>query len=313
MIVAEVPLKATLFGEHAVVYGRPAIAFTISEKMRVKVERSERFEVISKNLVIKGVRVSLDSYTVYSEEARRVLRYVEEALKYFGAEVPVKVEIESPVEPSVGLGTSAGVVVGTVAAYSRLLGKKLSNEEIARIAHEVELRVQGLGSRMDTTTESLGGFVYFGRNGEVRRVEPCGIEFAAGYFRRVRTTAETLKLVKALMDRRKSFVEKVFDLIGEITDEGLRALTSCDADSLGELMYLNHSLLTAIGVSTAVQDELVSRARELGVKGCKVSGGGGGGLTVCTKDEKAESLLRAFGASLVNARPTDEGVRVLES
>ena len=79
MIVAEVPLKVTLFGEHAVVYGRPAIAFTISQKMLVKVEESDRFEVISNNLVVRGLRVLLDSYTVYSEEAKREL--LREAIK----------------------------------------------------------------------------------------------------------------------------------------------------------------------------------------------------------------------------------------
>ncbi|MDT7899113.1 MAG: mevalonate kinase [Sulfolobales archaeon] len=312
MIVAEVPLKVTLFGEHAVVYGRPAIAFTISQKMLVKVEESDRFEVISNNLVVRGLRVLLDSYTVYSEEAKRVLRYVEEALRYFGAERPVRVEIESPVEPSVGLGTSAGVVVGTVAAYSRLLGYRLSNEEIARIAHEVELRVQGIGSRMDTTTESLGGFVYFSGDGSVEKISPCGLSFSAGYFRRVRTTAETLRIVRALRARREGLIDKVFDMIKEITDEGLKALKACDEDSLGELMYMNHALLSLMGVSTAVQDELIARARELGVKGCKLSGGGGGGLTVCLEDERAKSLLKAFGANLIDARPTDTGVVVRE-
>jgi len=65
-------------------------------------------------------------------------------------------------------------------------------------------------------------------------------------------------------------------------------------------------------VSTAVQDELIARARELGVKGCKLSGGGGGGLTVCLEDERAKSLLKAFGANLIDARPTDTGVVVRE-
>ena len=312
MIVAEVPLKITLFGEHAVVYGRPAIAFTISEKMRVKIEESDTFEVVSSNVPITGIRVKLSDYSVFSEQVRRVLRYVEEALKYFNAEKPVKIEIESPVEPSVGLGTSAAVVVGVVAGYSRLLGKRLSNEEIAKISHEVELRVQGLGSKMDTTTESLGGFLYFAPDGSVKRLNVCNVQFSAGFFRRIRSTAETLKLVKSLREREPELVDKVFDLIGEVTQNAVKALTDCDVDKLGRLMYMNHALLSSIGVSTAVQDELVARARELGVRGCKLSGGGGGGLTVCLKDNNAESLLRAFGATIVNATPTSEGVKVVE-
>ncbi|MBP1356871.1 MAG: mevalonate kinase, partial [Sulfolobus sp.] len=183
MIEVKVPLKLTLFGEHAVVYDRPAIAYTISEYLTLRLKESEKFYIKSDNLQIKGVKVNLDGFKIENENVKRVLAYVVETINYFGAKKPVEIEILSPVEPSVGLGTSAGVVVGTVAGYSSFLGIELNKEDIAKISHEVELKVQGIASRMDTYTETYGGFVLIEKD-RVERIR-TDLSFSAGYFRRI--------------------------------------------------------------------------------------------------------------------------------
>lgn len=155
-VEAIVPLKLTLFGEHAVVYGYPAIAMAISETMKVRVEKSDKTIVSSNTLTIGNIKVDLDEMRAESSQLNRVLSYVIAALNYFQDRRPVHVSVESTVEPSVGLGTSAAVIVGVVASYSRYIGLNYSPEEIAKISREIERSVQGLGSRMDTYTTSLG-------------------------------------------------------------------------------------------------------------------------------------------------------------
>ncbi|AHC52372.1 mevalonate kinase [Sulfolobus acidocaldarius SUSAZ] len=310
IVEALVPLKLTLFGEHAVVYGRPAIAYTISEYLKIRIIESERFYVTSNTLELTGVKVDLHEYKVENENVKRVLAYITETINYFGAEKKVSIDIESPVDPSVGLGTSAGVVVGMVSAYSTLLGHKLSREQIAKISHEIELRVQGLASIMDTHTETFGGFILVKKGGkEVEKLD-ANMSFSSGYFRRMATTADMLKRVKKLKESKPQLFESVLNVIEQVTTEAKNAIVKNDEEELGELMYINHGLLFSIGITVPVIDQIVSTARIAGVKGCKVSGGGGGGAVVCTKSEQAEFLIKAMGGKLINANPSFNGVMI---
>jgi mevalonate kinase (EC 2.7.1.36) len=106
IVEAEVPLKLTLFGEHAVVYGKPAIAYTVSESIKVRVRESEKFYVSSQNLQIKGVRVDLHEFKIENDNVRKLIAYVTEVINYFNEHYGYKdgkkaaIEIESNVEPS---------------------------------------------------------------------------------------------------------------------------------------------------------------------------------------------------------------------
>ncbi|MEW9491743.1 MAG: mevalonate kinase [Candidatus Aramenus sulfurataquae] len=312
MIVAEVPLKVTLFGEHAVVYGEPALAMTISEKMVVRVRESDKTVISSPTLSVKGLKVSLNDLKVESEETNRILSYVIKALDYFGKKRDALIEIDSPVEPSVGLGTSAATIVGVVAAYSRFLGYELTKEEIAKISREVELSVQGLGSRMDTYTISLGGIIYFPRGAEGYERVKGDVKLVVGYVRRYSTTKDILRRVKGLKERNESLFKEIISTIGKVVDEAKKALEEGNEEKLGELMYINHGLLMSLGVTSPTVDNLVSTARLLGIKGCKMSGGGGGGAIICTKDVKSEILLNSIGAVVVSSEKSNEGVTIKE-
>jgi len=308
VIEVKVPLKLTLFGEHAVVYGRPAIAYTISEYLTLRFKESEKFYIKSDNLQIKGVKVNLDEFKIENESVKRVLAYVVETINYFGNQKPVEIEIESPVDPSVGLGTSAGVVVGTVAGYSSFLGMELNKDEIAKISHDVELKVQGIASRMDTYTETYGGFIFI--EGDKFEKINTDLSFSAGYFRRIMTTAEMLKRVKGMKENKRELFETVLDTIGKIVVEAKKSLENNDEESVGELMYMNHGLLFSLGITVPQVDEFISTSRMAGIKGCKISGGGAGGAVVCTKDERAVLLLNAMGGRVINASPSFGGVKV---
>ncbi|WP_338600295.1 mevalonate kinase [Sulfolobus tengchongensis] len=311
IIEANVPLKLTLFGEHAVVYDKPAIAMTISESLRVRVSESDKSMIISPSLNIKGVKLDLNEMKIESEEAKKVLKYILEVLNYFGVKKNVKIEIDSTVEPSVGLGTSAAVIVGTVASYSRYLGIELSKDEIAKISHEIELRVQGIASRMDTYTETYGGLIYFPAGGKGFEKIDTNIELTSGYIRRSMSTADILWRVRKLKDSNREIFDHILDVIGKVTDRAKSLIIERNYDELGLLMYVNHGLLFSLGITSPEVDEIVSRAKQLGIRGCKISGGGAGGSIVCIKSTEAEVLLRSYNAKIVNSSLTTEGVTIL--
>ncbi|BBD71662.1 mevalonate kinase [Sulfodiicoccus acidiphilus] len=311
-VVAKVPLKLTLFGEHAVVYKRPALAFTTSESLTVKVKESSKFLLKSDSLRFTGASVDLDSLTLESPEAGRLVEYVVATLKHFHVKRPLEVEIQSTVEPSVGMGTSAAVVVGMVAALSHYLGFNFSKDEIARTSYEIELEVQGLGSKMDTFTETIGGIIYFRRDGTYEVLPERKIPIVAGYMPRTTTTKQLLHKVKSLMEREPKLFNDLMELMGNVTERAKDLIVKEDYENLSLLAPFSHGLLSALGVTNSSIDEFVSRAKELGV-GCKVSGGGAGGSLLCvTKDPysslQAKSLLLSFGAKIVDSNPTFTGV-----
>lgn len=311
------PLKLTLFGEHAVVYGEPAIAVTVSEKLRIKIRPSDKMILKSNTLAIRGIKVDLEEMKLESEETTRILSYVISTINYFENEIGKKknaiIEIESPVEPSVGLGTSAAVVVGVVAGYSKFLGYEMQKEEIAKTAYQIERTVQGgLGSRMDTYTTALGGVLFFPRNSTNYEKLSKTVKITSGYIPRIATTAEILKRVRSLKQKNEDLFKQIISTIGKIVERAREAIYNENEEELGELMYINHGLLMSLGVTLPPIDNLVSTAKSLGIAGCKISGGGGGGSIICTKDERAEILLSSIGARRINSEITDEGVTITE-
>lgn len=311
MIISEVPLKLTLFGEHAVVYGQPAIAMTISEKMTVKIRSNEKMIVKSNSLSIRGIKVDLNDFKLESEDTSKILSYVIGALNYFKEKKNALIEIESPVDPSVGLGTSAAVIVGIVSAYSKFLGYELTRADIAKISHDIELSIQGLGSRMDTYTTSIGGLLYFTKDGGYEILKN-NLRLTSGYIRRIATTRDILKKVKNLKEKNPEVFNDIISTIGKIVDNAKTMIEKENEEELGELMYINHGLLMALGVTYPLVDNLVSTAKNLGIKGCKMSGGGGGGAIICSNDIKAEILLTSIGANIINSNKTESGVTIKE-
>lgn len=311
IVEARVPLKLTLFGEHAVVYGRRALAATISERVIVRVKEGRGLKVVSPAVTLRGVSLDLETMRAENPQIKDIFSYVIKVIESLGKE-DVVLEIDSSVDPSVGLGTSAAVVVGTLSAYSYWKGQKLTREEIARKSYEVELKVQSRGSPMDTATESLGGIVLV-EKGIPRRLDLDSFpRLEAAYVERKITTKEILRKVSNMRELNPGIVDKLFDLIDDLVQSSIDYMKSGDLEGLGGLMYVNHGLLNALGVTDQRLDSIVSMARDMGVKGCKMSGAGGGGTVACLSDTMVPWLFRIYGAREVNASITQTGVEIYE-
>jgi len=172
-VTATAPGVVKLFGEHAVVYGKPAIAMAIDKGVRVTVERQgeDSLLVVARDLVaVRGVAIrvtggSIEGSVIDGPQLAKLASYALTALRivsegYGGDLKGIKVTIESQLPIGAGLATSAAVSVATTVAYAKLIGVELSREEVAKLSHKVELTVQGSASPMDTATSSLGGVVY---------------------------------------------------------------------------------------------------------------------------------------------------------
>ncbi|HTX60870.1 MAG TPA: mevalonate kinase, partial [Methanobacterium sp.] len=156
LITASAPGKIILFGEHAVVYGKPAIAIAVDKQAQLTIkERSDtRINAEIKGL---GIKASLDLKNPIRQNKqfqKGILKYVLKSLELLiKKESPaygmdISMDIEMPV--GAGLGSSAAVTVATLAALN-CYWEMDREDEIASLAHQVELEVQGAASPIDTT------------------------------------------------------------------------------------------------------------------------------------------------------------------
>jgi len=120
--------------------------------------------------------------------------------------------------------------------------------------------------------------------------------------------------VRALKERHPSILEPLYYAAGRLAVEVGKALERGDFEVVGELMNVNHGLLSAIGVSNLKLEELVYTARRAGALGAKITGAGGGGLIValCRVEdaERIAAALREVSSNVFTAPISNVGVRI---
>ncbi len=292
-----VPGKVILMGEHAVVYGQPALAIPV-----FGVEA--RAEVVPfpagqpGEVVLDAPQVELRDVPVSSLPATHPLRVaVAQALGAAGSPpFPLKVRVEATIPMAAGLGSSAAVSVALIRALTRALGKDLPPEVISALAYEVEKIHHGTPSGVDNTTVAFARPVYFRKGHPPEPLEVGGtFVLLIGDTGVPASTKDTVARVREGWLRDKTGYEARFRAIGTLVEQGRRALAQGSAQELGRLMDENHELLRSLGVSHPVLERLVFAAREAGAWGAKLSGGGGGGnIIALVPPEKAAGIRQAL-------------------
>ena len=325
-VTATAPGVVKLFGEHAVVYGKPAIAMAINKGIRVTVEESggNSLMIFAKDLEVKGIAIrvtgdSIEGSVINDSQLSKLVSYALTALriisgKYGGDLRGIRVIIESQLPIGAGLATSAAVSVATAAAYARLINVKLSKEDIAKVGHSVELTVQGAASPMDTAASSIGGVMYIKPGVEIKRLSTSfKIPLVVGYIERELTTGELVRRVKVLYNKYPKVIDDIMNSIGAIVDEAVTALGKGDYVTLGELMNINQGLLEALGVSNHRLSNIIYMARRAGALGAKLSGGGGGGAMIALApgvEDKVAVAVELAGGEVILIDVDYEGVHV---
>lgn len=315
-VKASAPGKAILFGEHAVVYGKPAIAMAINKRACVEVleGNNNKINVNIRDLGIKGC-IDFDNGIIMSDSPKKgILKYILESIKkvHDGSGMEINLDVNIPIGG--GLGSSAAVAVATIAAVSAYNELDLKEEEIAKYAHEVELAVQKSASPLDTTISTYGGLIYLEANAEdIMQLDiDYDIPVVIGY---TDTRGDTGKLVEAVKIKRDVYPEiinPVIDSIEIITEEAKEAILNNDKKRIGELMNINHGLLDALGVNTKELSNMVYTARNAGACGSKITGAGGGGSIIAYCPDGTDKVISAINEteSALKADISREGVKI---
>ncbi|OUJ18974.1 Mevalonate kinase [Methanonatronarchaeum thermophilum] len=324
MIRCSAPGKIYLFGEHAVVYGEPALACAIDKRVTVEViERSDGLIKISSNdLFFKDVSVEIagDGEVELSpgERTLKPLHYVFEVISeiqsiYDGdisGEIGFDMDIKTDLPIGGGLGSSAAVTIASIKTLSTLLDLDLDLEEIAEIGYKVEMNVQKRASPCDTFTSSMGGLTWVETGEKLEKIRSLDLPVVIGDTGKEGPTGVLVEKVSRLKEDYPSVIEPVINSIGEITYQGLQKLDDNDYSGLGRLMNVNHGLLDCLGVGTEDLNQIAYVARNAGAWGAKTTGAGGGGCVIAIGEDpdKIATAIEANGFKAYKTKITENGV-----
>ena len=260
--------KLILCGEHAVVYGHPALAMAVDLATEVTLD-------------------SIDGPTTIDVETdHRLAR----AIRLVVPDTGVEIRIASSIPIGRGMGSSAALAVALVRALADARGEPAPDaDEVFARAMPIEEVFHGNPSGLDVAVSARGGVIRY-RRAEPPIIDPIG-QTPAGEIVVLDSglVGNTAELVASVAAQRPE-VDPILERIGAIADAALYNLYNPPA--LGELLAENHVLLRKIGVSTPELDDLVVLAREAGAYGAKLAGAGGGGVVIALTDN-ADPILEA--------------------
>lgn len=294
------PGKVILFGEHFVVYGKPAIVSAINLRARVEARRSEK----------AGVWIGYRK--LVNHPSSRAVEYVFEKTGFTSG---VKLEISSEIPAGVGLGSSASVSVASAASASLISLGRIDREIVENAAIEGEKIVHINPSGIDTAIALHGGGGIYRRS---RGFTPMNIPLKKIMIintGKTRRTGEMIDRVREFKEKNNERFSEMLIREEELVNDVIDAFKSSDLERLGELMLVNHDLLREVGVSSVEIDEAVKLALDAGAYGAKLTGAGGGGCVICLADEDEFEKISKIVSKRFNvylAGLSAEGLRVEE-
>ena len=273
-----------MFGEHAVVYGKPGIAMAIKPRVFVTVRKTKHPQR-AKSPYIDGC---FDSMGVLGS-----------------------VYINSQIPSSSGLGSSAAVTVATLSAINDEFSLHKTRDDIADMAFEIEKKVQkGRASPTDTTVSMYGGIVLIS-GGSRRRLPPQNLHLVIGDSLVSHSTAKMVEQVGEQKKKHPEIVDPILDAIEGVSMSAIHHLNN--PKELGRFMDMNHALLEALGVGHPQLSKIVLVARAEGAFGAKITGAGGGGcmIALCPKQlkQRVANAIEACDARAIVTGIDTEGAR----
>lgn len=311
MIEASAPGKIILFGEHAVVYGRPAIAGPVAQ---VRATATVTPGAPGSGLVLRLPDIG-EQAAVTGASAAQPLAYVAHLTLASLSNEPMPdwtITLRSTIPVASGLGSGAAAATAIVRAIALAAGQAISPDQVSALVYESEKFFHGTPSGIDNTVIAYEQPVWFvaGQSPEPFAIgRPLTIVIADTGI--ACPTRVTVGDVRRGWQAAPTRYEALFDAVGQVAQAARQAIEAGEVDALGLLMDENHRLLQVMGVSSGELDMLCAAARASGALGAKLSGGGrGGNMIALAHSNDAQPIaagLLAAGARRVLTTLVEDG------
>ncbi|MEP6864718.1 MAG: mevalonate kinase [Deltaproteobacteria bacterium] len=302
--------KIILLGEHAVVYGYPALAAALDRGVRIDAVPTPAGGTLRVDIPSWNVKLTVD------DDHPLALALAAIADKLELGRPPLTLVGEAQIPPGAGLGASAAFAVAisralidyrdqrVVAAGGAAMPATLG--EVTAAANASEALIHGKASGVDVALAVSGGIGVFRKASGLRPIQ-TGLRVLVGPSGAQRSTAQMVERVSTMC--RGSADDARLHELGGLTDTGTTALLQGNFAGLGAAMDRAHALLGELGVSTPLLDGLCEAARRVGAYGAKLTGAGGGGAVIAIAPrEKENDVLAAWRAAKVDGFVAKVGV-----
>lgn len=284
--------KVILLGEHAVVYGLPALAVGIDRGATAWVTPAggavHVLEVAAWNVRVDENDTSTDLGRAFSALLVASRAFPDAVVHRF----PVMVSANPELPPGGGLGCSAALGV----AVAKALVPSLDAAGAAEMSMAWERVFHGNPSGIDAAVAARGGSILFEKGQSMQAVAvPRALTVCLGSTGVASSTKTMVENVARLRERKPAMVEKAFVGIGSLVRNARHALEAGDYVGLGKLMDLNQMILSGLFLSTEQIERLCGSAREAGALGAKLTGAGGGGSVVALAPDATHAARIVLG------------------
>nr|BAE78977.1 mevalonate kinase [Streptomyces sp. KO-3988] len=294
--------KAILLGEHAVVYGAPALALPVPQlAVTARAHRSGRESDGPGDV----------SFTMAGSPPRPMATQASDGLRRLIAEFTaalgtdaaphLDVTVDGAIPPGRGLGSSAACARAVVHALADLHGREVTESETFDLVQTAENVAHGRSSGVDARTVGASAPLLFCR-GEVQELSiGCYDLLVIADSGVLGRTKDAVELLREGFQRHDGAQERFVQRATRLTEGARRALADGRPQELGARLTDYHDLLRAAGLSTRRIDALVDAALAAGSLGAKITGGGLGGCVIAlTREEQAgEVIQQLHGAGAV--------------
>lgn len=289
-VTVSAPGKIHLLGEHAVVYGYPALLSSIDRRLSVQITPIPVSRGNESGIPIETPEANL-------ELVRYVIRLFEDKF-HNGTLTGIAINIFSGIPAGSGMGSSAAVSAALFGALLKYFRNIWNPTAVNNLAYEAEKHSHGNPSGADNTTVTFGGLIWYRREFDfLKSIWQLPVkQYTIPRFalintgRPFETTAEMVSSVKRLYTENQKRIVSIFSDQEKLTKKLLLSLKSNDMSAMRSAIFYGERNLEKIGVVGKTAHQLI---REIEKNGgvAKVCGAGGkkrgSGMVLCYHKDMA--------------------------
>ncbi len=343
MIKVSAPAKIHIIGEHAVVYGHPAIIAAVNLRIYVEAEKSDKVvlrdtrwnsyrewtvsacketaskaQEMWKECAAKSNFSDLLSWAkdngTYNTYWKALLGTV---LEMINADSGISIHItKCEIPTGSGIGSSSAGAVAIAKAASEVYKKNLDLKKINEIAFECEKLIHGTPSGGDNTASCYGGLIWFQKAQPKNIIIPLGEEiphklenFLLAYTRQPeKTTGELVQMVRNIPESERN---PKMEEIARMTEEMKDVLKRKDYFRMKQIINRTNEILSSFGLSIPETEKIYETVKSMG-GAAKMCGACGGGVMLIWHEhpQEAANTIRKIGFKVFEADLAVEGVKI---
>jgi hydroxymethylglutaryl-CoA synthase len=331
-MIARAPGKLILCGEHAVVYGQPALAMAMDrytectalsaddDAAHLNLYDINHSSAWTPEQLQRHAQEIQKRYALFLEDKldiRRVGQRSSDVPAYMVEMVrrlsqtwhPCRLDIHSTIPIGSGMGSSAALLTSMALALLSIYRLEYKTTDLLELVLAGERMYHGHPSGLDPYVTIHGGMIRF-QKGEAT---PCPILSSPMYLvhtgKPASSTGECVQQV-----RQRYGQSQIWPAFGEVCQHLETAIRNSQHAGVREAVRANHRLLVQLGVVPAQVQEFITSIEEAG-GAAKISGAGAvsgatAGMVLVFSDEPPQELCRMYGYPLLTIRMDEHGCRL---